>query len=289
MENEINTEKRRNVDSKHVNKEKNTTVKDTKKKRKLRILDIMCILTVIVLLCVYVPRAYSLYSENKKEKTGEKKITYPLKVEILDEDKLFFAEFVEDYAIGILEDVDPTDGFDDKEKVNFVRHVLSEKYKSSGVVSKSAMNSMLKKYFDVEDLDYASLGFKKLGVYEKYESQYIYNITKLEQYDAVGEIYLAHADKIDKTNVIDGKYKEENVEEEYIFTLKKITEVAVVENTDATNDDNNTNGTNKTDKINDTSENEEKLATSSKYRYILEKVEKVVEEPSTKETETVKK
>ena len=55
--------------------------------------------------------------------------------------------------------------------VDFCRAILSNKYSSSGLISKSSMDSSIKKYFDVEGISYESIGYKELKVYTNTEAQ----------------------------------------------------------------------------------------------------------------------
>jgi len=229
----------------------------TKKKRKLKILDIITLSVIVILLIMYAPRAWSLYAEHRaaiEEANKPPVIEYPLEVEITEQDTKFFVDFFKDYAVGIRADINLLDGISQNEMVDFCRVLLSEKYSSSGVISKTSMDSALKKYFDVSDLDYSSLGYKSLAVYKDYESQKIFNVTKLMQLEENNDMYLVYADCIDKTNVQEGTYKKENIEDVYIFTFKKVV-------------------------------TEEDIETGivSNVKYIIQKVEKEVVEDATEE------
>ena len=204
---------------------------ETKKKR-LNVLDIITIVVVIVLLVIYAPRAWSLYEQRKEmleEAKKEKVIEYPLEVEITEEDAKFFVNFFKDYAVGIRADINFLDDITENEMIDFARAILSEKYSSSGVISKTAMDNALKKYFDVSDLDYTKLGYKTLGVYKEYDAQKVFNVIKLMQLEKDGNLYLAYADCIDKNNVQDGTYKKENIEDVYMFTFEKKVEEVTTE------------------------------------------------------------
>lgn len=234
-------------------------VEKTKKKRKLNILDLITISVILILLIMYAPRAWSLYEEHRAALEEAKKppvIEYPLEVEITEQDTKFFVDFFKDYAVGIRADINLLDGITQNEMVDFCRVLLSEKYSSSGVISKTSMDSALQKYFEVSGLDYTSLGYKSLTVYKEYEAQKVFNVTKLMQLEENGDMYLVYADCIDKANVQEGTYKKENIEDVYIFTFKKIV-----------------------------TEEETELGVVSNVKYIIQKVEKeVIEEPAPEET-----
>jgi len=235
------------------NKEENIT-----KKRKLNALDIIVLSVIAILLIVYAPRAWSLYEERKAMLEEAKKppvIEYPLEVEITEQDTEFFVKFFKEYSVGITaEGINLLDDISQNDMVDFCRAILSDKYSSSGLISKTSMDSALKKYFDVSDLDYSSLGYKSLAVYKDYESQKIFNVTKLMQLEENNDMYLVYADCIDKTNVQEGTYKKENIEDVYIFTFKKVV-------------------------------TEEDIETGivSNVKYIIQKVEKEVVEDATEE------
>ena len=245
-----------NKKQKKERKEKNEKVK---KNRKLKVLDIITLSVIAILLIMYAPRAWSLYEERRAALEEAKKppvIEYPLEVEITEQDTKFFVEFFKDYGVGIRAEINLLDGITQNEMVDFCRALLSEKYSSSGVISHSAMNSAVKKYFDVSDLNYAGLGYKSLGVYKETEAQKVFNVTKLMQLEENGDLYLVYTDCIDKANVQEGTYKKENIEDVYIFTFKKIV-----------------------------TEEETELGVVSNVKYIIQKVEKeVIEEPAPEET-----
>lgn len=204
---------------------RNNDEEKPKKNRRFNILDIICLVIIVALIAVYAPRAYRLYSERQDKLSEAKKdevIEYPLEVKLTEEDTKFFTQFFKDYAVGITSGVDFTDDITEKEMVDFSRAVLSEKYSSSGVISKTSMDSTIKKYFDVSDLDYKKLGYKSLAVYKEYTPKEIYNITKLMQKEKDGDIYLAYVDTLDKEVAKEGTYKPEEVKAKYIFTFKKI-------------------------------------------------------------------
>lgn len=209
-----------------------------KKKRKLNVLDIIVLSVIAILLVMYAPRAWSLYEEHRAMLAEANKppvIEYPLEVEITEQDTKFFVDFFKDYAVGIRADINLLDDITQNEMVDFCRVLLSEKYSSSGVISKTSMDNAMQKYFEVSGLDYASLGYKSLTVYKDYESQKVFNVTKLMQLEENSDLYLVYADCIDKNNVQEGTYKKENIEDVYIFTFKKIvteeeTETGIVTN-----------------------------------------------------------
>lgn len=217
------------------NKQKDEKVK---KERKLKSLDIITISVIVILLILYAPRAWSLYEEHRaklEETKKEEVIEYPLEVEITEQDTKFFVDFFKDYAVGIRANINLLDGISQNEMVDFCRALLSEKYSSSGVISKTSMDNAIQKYFDVSGLVYQDLGYKSLAVYEEYESQKVFNVTKLMQLEKDSDLYLVYADCIDKSNVQEGTYKKENIEDVYIFTFKKIvteeeTETGIVSN-----------------------------------------------------------
>lgn len=197
------------------------------KKRKFNILDIITLVVIIALIAIYAPRAYELYAERKamlEEAQKEPVIVYPLEVEITEEDTAFLTQFFKDYAVGVTSGVDFSDGITEKEMIDYSRAILSEKYSSSGVISQTSMDNLLKKYFDVSDLDYKSLGYKSLAVYKEYETSDVYNITKLLQKEENGDIYLAYVDMIDSEKAKEKSYTEDDVKEKYLFTFKKVEE-----------------------------------------------------------------
>ena len=205
----------------------------SEKKKRLNILDIISIVVIISLLALYAPRAISLYEERKeylKEANKEKAVEYPLEVEISEEDTKFFVSFFSDYSIGITSGVDFTDDISQNEMIDFSRAILSEKYSSSGVISKMAMDNAIKKYFDVSDLNYTKLGYKSLSVYKEYEAKKLFNVTKLMQLEKDSNMYLVYADCVDKSNVQEGIYKKENIEDVYMFTFEKMEEESLNDN-----------------------------------------------------------
>ena len=201
--------------------------KRIKKKRRFNFLDIITITVIVLLIAIYMPRAYNLYSERKellKESKKEKVVEYPLEVEITEQDTKYFARFFEEYAVGITSNVNFLDGITQNEMVDFSRAILSEKYSSSGVISETSINNTVKRFFGISDIDYKSLGYKSLDVYKDYEVKKVFNITKLMKLDKDSDLYLAYIDCIDKSKVQDGSYKKEDIEKVYIFTFKKVEE-----------------------------------------------------------------
>ncbi len=204
-------------------KEENT--EKVRKKKKLNILDIITVSVILILIVMYAPRAWSLYEEHRIKMEEAKKppvIEYPLEVEITEQDTKFFSEFFKDYAVGIRSGINLLDDITQNDMVDFCRAILSEKYSSSGLISKTSMDSAMQKYFEVSGVDYASLGYKSLTVYKEYDAQKVFNVTRLMQLEENGDLYLVYADCIDKVNVQEGTYKKENIEDVYIFTFKKI-------------------------------------------------------------------
>jgi len=238
------------------NKEENIT-----KKRKLNALDIIVLSVIAILLIVYAPRAWSLYEERKAMLEEAKKppvIEYPLEVEITEQDTEFFVKFFKEYSVGITaEGINLLDDISQNDMVDFCRAILSDKYSSSGLISKTSMDSSMKKYFDLEGVSYEGLGYKELKVYENTEPAKVFNVTKLMQFEKDSDIYLAYADCVDKSKVQEESYKKEDIEDVYIFTFRKIVTETTVDNIVKTD-----------------------------VKYILQKVEKeVVEEEIVEETE----
>lgn len=208
-----------------------------KKKKKLNALDIITLSVIAILVIMYAPRGWSLYQEHKKAEEEAKKepvIVYPLEVEITEQDTEFFVKFFKDYAVGITAtNINLLDGeISQNDMVEFCTALLSKKYSSSGLISKSSMDSSMKKYFDVTGVSYESLGYKELGVYKDTEAKKIFNVTKMMQFEKDSDIYLVYADCVDKSKVQEETYKKDDIEDVYIFTFKKIvtekTEEAVV-------------------------------------------------------------
>ena len=248
------------------NKEKENKAEietNIKKKKRLNALDIITLSVIAILLVMYAPRGWSLYQEHKRAEEEAKKepvIVYPLEVEITEQDTEFFVKFFKDYAIGITAtNINLLDGeISQNDMVEFCRALLSKKYSSSGLISKSSMDSAMKKYFDVSDISYESLGYKELGVYKDTEPKKIFNVTKMKQVEKDSDIYLAYVDCVDKTKVQEESYKKEDVEDIYIFTFKKI----VTEKTEGT-------------------------IVTTEVKYMLQKVEKEVIEEETEEVKEV--
>ncbi len=227
----------------------NKQKEQSKKRIKINFLDILTLVVIVLILVIYAPKAVSLYSESKEtanESNNANVVEYPLEVKISEEDTEFFINFFKEYALGITAGVDFLDGISENEMIDFCRVLLSEKYSSSGVISKTSMDALLKEYFDVSNIKYEDLGYKSLAVYKDYEALKVFNITKLMQLEKDGDTYIAYVDCIDKNKVTDGTYKKEDIEDIYIFTLKKIT-------TEDTNNNDNS---------------------SSNTRYVIKKVEK---------------
>lgn len=214
---------------KSINKEENT-----KKKKKLNALDIIVLSVIAILLIMYAPRAWSLYEERREMLAEAKKppvIEYPLEVEITEQDTEFFVKYFKDYSVGITaEGINLIDDISQNDMVDFCRAILSKKYSSSGLISKSSMDSSIKKYFDVEGISYSDLGYKELNVYTNTESKKLFNVTKLMQTEKDSDIYLVYADCIDKSKVQEESYKKEDIEDIYIFTFKKIVTETTEEN-----------------------------------------------------------
>ena len=229
-----------------------------KKIKKLNTLDIIVLSVIAILLVMYAPRAYSLYEERKAmlaEANKEPVIEYPHEVVITEQDKVFFVKFFNDYSVGITaEGINLLDDISQNEMVDFCRAILSIKYSSSGLISKSSMDSSMKKYFDVEGVSYSDLGYKELKVYENTEAAKIFNVTKLMQTEKDSDIYLVYADCIDKSKVQEESYKKEDIEDRYIFTVKKVVTETTAEN-----------------------------VTKTDIRYVLQKVEKEIAEENVEE------
>lgn len=231
-----------------------------RKKKKLNALDIIVLSVIAILLVMYAPRAYSLYEERKSmlaEANKEPVIEYPLEVEIKEQDTEFLVKFFKDYSVGITaEGINLLDDISQNDMVDFCRAILTNKYSSSGVISKSSMDSSMKKYFDVEGVSYENLGYKELKVYKSVEPAKVFNVTKMMQTERDSDIYLVYADCIDKSKVQEESYKKEDIEDVYIFTFKKIVTETTVDNVARTD-----------------------------VKYILQKVEKEVLEENVEETE----
>lgn len=242
-----------------INKTENEEEK-VKKKRKLNALDIIVLSVIAILLIMYAPRAWSLYEERKAMLAEANKppvIEYPLEVEITEQDTEFFVKFFKDYSVGITaEGINLLDDISQNDMVDFCRAILSKKYSSSGLISKSSMDASMKKYFEVEGIAYQDLGYKELKVYENTDAAKVFNVTKLMQFEENSDIYLVYADCIDKTKVQEESYKKEDIEDVYIFTFKKIVTETTVDN-----------------------------IVTSDVKYILQKVEKEVVEENIEETE----
>jgi len=230
------------------------------KKRKLNALDIIVLSVIAILFVMYAPRAWSLYEERKAMLEEAKKppiIEYPLEVEITEQDTEFFVKFFKDYSVGITaEGINLLDDISQNDMVDFCRAILTDKYSSSGLISKSSMDSSIKKYFDVEGVSYEGLGYKELKVYANTEAQKVFNVTKLMQTEKDSDIYLVYADVIDKSKVQEESYKKEDIEDVYIFTFKKIVTETNVDG-----------------------------VVTSEVKYVLQKVEKEVVEEKTEEVE----
>lgn len=245
-------------------KEVNNKQEKAKKKRILNALDIIVLSVIAILFIMYAPRAWSLYEERKAMLEEAKKppvIVYPLEVEITEQDTEFFVKFFKDYSVGITaEGINLFDDISQNDMVDFCRAILSNKYSSSGLISKSSMDSAIKKYFDVEGIVYQDLGYKELKVYANTESQKVFNVTKLMQTEKDSDVYLVYADVVDKSKVQEESYKKEDIEDVYIFTFRKIVTETTVEDVVKTD-----------------------------VKYILQKVEiEVIEEETEKIEETVK-
>lgn len=245
-------------------KEVNNKQEKAKKKRILNALDIIVLSVIAILFIMYAPRAWSLYEERKAMLEEAKKppvIVYPLEVEITEQDTEFFVKFFKDYSVGITaEGINLFDDISQNDMVDFCRAILSNKYSSSGLISKSSMDSAIKKYFDVEGIVYQDLGYKELKVYANTESQKVFNVTKLMQTEKDSDVYLVYADIVDKSKVQEESYKKEDIEDVYIFTFRKIVTETTVEDVVKTD-----------------------------VKYILQKVEiEVIEEETEKIEETVK-
>lgn len=245
-------------------KEVNNKQEKAKKKRILNALDIIVLSVIAILFIMYAPRAWSLYEERKAMLEEAKKppvIVYPLEVEITEQDTEFFVKFFKDYSVGITaEGINLFDDISQNDMVDFCRAILSNKYSSSGLISKSSMDSAIKKYFDVEGIVYQDLGYKELKVYANTESQKVFNVTKLMQTEKDSDVYLVYADVVDKSKVQEESYKKEDIEDVYIFTFRKIVTETTVEDVVKTD-----------------------------VKYILQKIEiEVIEEETEKIEETVK-
>ena len=207
-------------------------------KRKSNILKISAIIIFVFLFMILAPKLNSIYQMEEshvEEIKNKQENIYPLEVSISEEDAKFFVEFFYDYSIGIRASVDFLDGITENEMIDFCRAILSEKYWDVGVIPEKAMNSALKKYFDVSNLDYNNLGYDSFTTYEKYKPDKVFNITKLMQTEKDSDIYLAYVDCIEKNNVKEETYNKNDVEKKYIFTFKKIVTEEIKEAVNITN------------------------------------------------------
>ena len=235
-----------------------------KKKKKLNALDIITLSVIAILAIMYAPRGWSLYQDHKKAQEEAKKepvTVYPLEVEITEQDTEFFVKYFKDYAIGITAaNINLLDGeISLTDMVEFCRALLSKKYSSSGLISKSAMDGAILKYFDTSGVSYQRLGYKELAVYEDTDAKKIFNVTKMMQFEKDSNIYLVYADCVDKSKVQEETYKKEDIEDIYIFTFEK-------EETEKT----------------------EGSIVATEVKYILQKVEKEVIEEETEEVDEKK-
>lgn len=203
--------------------------KKIKSKIKVNIIGLVVILITIILLCIYVPRAIEIAKRHSSAgKVTQAVIKYPREISLTAENKVVMNDLAVEFALGIISEVDPSDGFTNKEMINFARHNLSEKYSSSGIIPKTSLDTSIKRYFDVENLSYTKEGYKKLTTYvNKKEKLPVYYITKLEQLEKDGDKYKATYDIVGLDKIQDGKYDKKDVKEEYVLQLQKKDETEV--------------------------------------------------------------
>jgi len=204
-----------------------------KGKRKINIIGVLVIITVIMLACVYGPRAIELYNRYKEDNSKaaeqkEKKVIYPLEIKLDAKQILKIDDMLENYFKGIKTDVNSTDGFSNKEMIEFGLNILSEKYSSSGIVPSATMDSVINTYFGVEGIDYKKEGYGKLKVKtseEKEDNSNTYVFAKIKQMEKDSDTYELEAHEISAETAKKEGYEEKDIISKKIITVKKIVEI----------------------------------------------------------------
>lgn len=221
------------------------------KKKKVKLIDTLAISAIAILFLLFAPKTFVTEEAGKVTSVYEEKknfVEYPLEIKISDNDKQKIMEFLKDYSVGMeVNNINLLDGISQNEMIEFCIGVLSIENISNENISKESVESRIHKYFDEADINYDDLGYAEFKVYENIKAKKVFNVTKVLQLEEDSDIYLVYTDCVDISKIHDEVYKKEDIEDIYIFTMKKIIE-----------------------------EKKDGNITHSEFKYILQKVEKEI-------------
>lgn len=228
-----NPEGEKKKDINNINNIYQEKAKKLYKKKKINIIGALVIITVIMLACVYGPRAIELYNRYKEDdskamENNKKEEVYPLEIKLDAKQVVEINDMLDSYFKGIKTDVNATDGFSNTEMIEFGLNILSEKYSSSGIVPSATMNSVIKTYFGVEGIDYKKEGYSKLKVKtseEKEDGSNVYVFAKIKQMEKDSDTYELEAHEISAETAKKEGYEEKDIISKKIITVKKIVDI----------------------------------------------------------------
>lgn len=221
-------EKRRNNTGEKQKNTNSTTVNNLKKK--INIIGLLVIITIIMLLCIYLPRAIELYNRYKEEESKDSKaqaVIYPLEIKLDANQMLDLNDMTGDYFTGIKTNVEDTDGFTNKEMIEFAISVLTEKYSSSGVIPSVAMDTVITRYFGVSGIDYKKEGYKTIKTRTESKESKVNTVilfSKLKQLEKDSDNYEIEAHEISKQASEKDAYDEKDIISTKTILVKKVLE-----------------------------------------------------------------
>lgn len=229
MEKRRSSEKERNVenitteDVKKNIKENNQTYY---KRKKINIIKLFVWITIIAIVIIYGTRGIQLYLRDKAEKAEalETLNSYPQLRTLGTEEIIEINSMLENYFLGTSKDVVANDGFTNKEMIEFGINILSDKYSSSGIIPSNAMNLLISRYFNVNDIDYKSEGYSTLKTKTKAKTtnDFVYLFGKIKQVSKDSDIYEMEVHELKPENAKKEEYIEEDIISKKIITMKKI-------------------------------------------------------------------
>ncbi len=221
-------EKRRNIRE----KTKGVKEKNYKNRRKINIVGWLVTLTIVMIVSVYGPRAIELYNRHKKDDMkapGDNSEIYPLEIKLEDQQILEINDMLVNYFKGIKKDVDATDGFSNKEMIEFGLNILSEKYSSSGIVPPISMDTTISRYFGKDKIDYIAEGYKDLKIKESKNEENegskettIHILANIKKIEKDLEMYELEVYEILKSTIEKSEYKEKDIISKKKLILEKI-------------------------------------------------------------------
>lgn len=198
------------------------------KNKKAKLIDIIAICFIVILFIVFAPKTFVTEEAGKVPAVYEEKknfIQYPLEIKITDEEKQTLMEFFKAYSIGSeTNNINLLDDISVNEKIEFCIGVLSSENISNETISKEDVKNSMKKYFDETDINYEDLGYEEFELYENIKAKKVFNVTKVMQAEENSDIYLVYTDCVNASKIHEETYKKEDIEDVYIFTMKKIIE-----------------------------------------------------------------